>query len=109
VIRYHSTHGLNGEICVEWDGFFVGFIARRGEDRRWSAYTRTMARIGNRYRSRTDAATACYHDSLSGQPIRMSEFLQPATVPELAAAHQEQLSLATEASDAGPRRRRAQL
>jgi len=106
VIRFHSTNGLNGEICVDWDGFFVGFIARCGDERRWCAYTRTMEQIGDRYKSRADAATACYHRSHGSQPIRMSEFRSPGTVPALAETHQEQLSLAAKSDS--PRRRRRQ-
>jgi hypothetical protein len=74
MIRYHPTNGERGELCVDWDGNFVGCIVRHSAAR-WSAYTRTLELIGDNYGSRGQAAVACAHRAAGKQKIPMAEIL----------------------------------
>jgi hypothetical protein len=64
MIEHHKTNGPRGEICIEWEGQFVGFIVNLGRTGRWAAYDRSMNPLGEDYGSRGQAATACYHRSV---------------------------------------------
>jgi hypothetical protein len=61
MFQYHKTSGDRGEICGERAGNFIGFIVNQGRADRWAAYTRPLELIGDRYGSRAQAVTACYH------------------------------------------------
>lgn len=42
MIEYHKTDGPRGEIWVEWEGQFVGFIVSLGRAHQWGAYTQAV-------------------------------------------------------------------
>ena len=62
---YRETNGDHGEICVAYDGNFVGFIVNLGRADRWAAFTHKLEPIRGDYGSRGPAALACWRKSLA--------------------------------------------
>jgi hypothetical protein len=77
VIRYIPTNGPGGELVVDWDGWFAGFISRCGNEHRWCAYTTSMEMISDQCASRAQAAEACKRRH-TGRRIPIAELLMAA-------------------------------
>jgi hypothetical protein len=80
MFQYHPTHGERGEILVERAGNFIGFIVNLGRLDLWAAYDRRLKPIGEGYRSRGKAATACLHDCVGKPKIPVRDFVAVATL-----------------------------
>jgi len=73
-IQYHAI-GDQPEICIEWDGAFVGFIVHLDHAGRWGAYDRRLELISDDHDAAADAAAACYNRSLSEKRITIGDIL----------------------------------
>jgi hypothetical protein len=78
MFQYHKTNGPHGEIAIECDGQFLGFIRNLGRADRWAAYDRQLNLLGEGYGSRAQAATACRHDCIGKKRIAMRDILEAA-------------------------------
>lgn len=78
--EYYLTNGPRGEILIERDGAFLGFIVNLGRVDRWAAYDRGLKPLGEGYGSRAQAAMECWRDCIARERISIRDILECASL-----------------------------
>lgn len=82
MFHYHRTNGSRGEIIVERDGAFLGFVINLGRADQWASYDRNLKLLGEDYGSQAQAAMECWRDCITREKIPIHEILARRVEPQ---------------------------